>query len=123
MIYQALKCACYLHCFRVPFPYFLISVYLLRTHDNSNSRSLGRTFFDFPGRFELSGVDCTCKKLPFALIQVTVKVDLNLHSCVCPAVKSFGIENLLRYCQLLFGHWCCDFTCTFDCLKLYLRQI
>ena len=35
-----------------PFPYFLISGYLLRTPDNSNF------FFDFPRRFELSGVIC-----------------------------------------------------------------
>ena len=35
-----------------PFPYFLISGYLLRTLDNSNF------FFDFPRRFELSGNIC-----------------------------------------------------------------
>ena len=35
-----------------PFPYFLISGYLLRTPDNSIF------FFDFPSRFELSGVIC-----------------------------------------------------------------
>ena len=35
-----------------PFPYSLISGYLLRTPDNSNF------FFDFPRRFELSGNIC-----------------------------------------------------------------
>ena len=38
-----------------PFAYFLISGYLLRAPDND---PISRTFFGFPRRFELSGVDC-----------------------------------------------------------------
>ena len=38
-----------------PFAYFLISGYLLRAPDND---PITRTFFGFPRRFELSGVDC-----------------------------------------------------------------
>ena len=41
----------------LPFANFLISVHLLRTPDNSNSVLVTRTFFNFPTRFELSGVD------------------------------------------------------------------
>ena len=41
----------------LPFAYFLISVHLLRTPDNSNSVLVTRTFFNFRTRFELSGVD------------------------------------------------------------------
>ena len=76
MIYQALKCACYMHCFPVSFPYFRLFA--------SNSRKLelplARTFFDFPRRF-----DCSCKKWP--LIQATFTIDLTVHSLACPAVK------------------------------------
>ena len=38
-----------------PFAYFLSSGYLLRAPDND---PITRTFFGFPRRFELSGVDC-----------------------------------------------------------------
>ena len=41
----------------LPFVYFLISVHLLQTPDNSNSVLVTRTFFNFPTRFKLSGVD------------------------------------------------------------------
>ena len=51
------KCAWNLHPPPLPFVYFLISVHFLQTPDNSNSVLVTRTFFNFPTRFKLSGVD------------------------------------------------------------------
>ena len=46
-----------------PFAYFLISGYLLRAPDND---PITRTFFCFPRRFELSGVDCIASSMAVA---------------------------------------------------------
>ena len=92
-------CAWYLHSFPTPFPHFLLlDIYF--------ELRITRTYFDFPRKFELPGIDCICWRRFWCGLQISLSTMKHFFSHIIFELECFSHKasyGLIRKVFVIIG--------------------